>query len=140
MMPMPTSMNPLRPTRVLLVTRHAAALQWLQTVLHAPQAGHVAHLDSPDGLQAGDIVAGNLPMELAATLCEQGVVVLGIDLRLTPQQRGRPLSVADMQAAGARLRRYRVQASPWPEGLHQAEDGAVHAALASTGDQVGRED
>lgn len=121
------------PVRVLLVTRHPGALQWLRARLDAPGARHVQHLESLEGLQAGDTVAGNLPLELAAALCARGVVVLGIDLPLAAHQRGVPLGAAAMQAAGACLRRYLVSAEPWPEGLHRGATGPAHERLLATG-------
>lgn len=104
-----------------------------------PQAELLAHLQDASALSRGDLVAGNLPLALAAELCARGVVVLGIDLSLQPHQRGAELDAAEMRAAGASLQRYRVQTEPWPAGLHQAADAASHERLQHAGAKSGRE-
>lgn len=137
---MPTS-DLTRPVpRWLLVTRHAGAVMWLQDHLGLSRVDVIDHLDERCALSPGDRVAGNLPLALAADLCSRGVVVLGIDLPLSPYQRGIELDAATMRAVGARLRRYRVLAEPWPEGLHQAAAADSHERLPHAGAKSGREE
>lgn len=139
-MTQPADPRPHSSPRVLLVTRHAGAEQWLRQQLQAPDADVVAHLADPALLARGDIVAGNLPLALAAALCARGVVVLGIDLPLQPQQRGLELDADAMRAAGAGLRRYRVRAEAWGAGLHQAAADSNHERLPAAGTATGREE
>ena len=63
---------------------------------------------TPDQVR-GRVVYGVLPLHLAAESAE----VWSIDLPgLRPEDRGRDLSPAEMDAAGATLRGYRVQSLP----------------------------
>jgi len=125
---------------VLLVTRHAGAEQWLRQQLQSPGAETVVHLSDASLVAAGDTVAGNLPLALAAALCARGAVVLGIDLPMLLQQRGLEFDAAAMRAAGARLRRYRVHAEPWDAGLHRAASSPNYERLPAAGTATGRED
>lgn len=89
------------------VTRHPGAAAWAREQgLSVDRA--VAHLD-PTEVQAGDVVIGTLPVNLAADVCARGGRYLHLSLDLPAEWRGRELSAADMAACGARIEEYRVQ-------------------------------
>lgn len=90
-----------------LVTRHPGAAAW------ASQQGVkvdrlVTHLDETS-IAPGDIVIGTLPVHLAAVVCERGGAYWHLTLDLSPEMRGRDLTVGEMEAAGARLEAYHVE-------------------------------
>ncbi|WPL17218.1 putative CRISPR-associated protein, family [Thiorhodovibrio winogradskyi] len=67
----------------------------------------ITHLD-PEIVQPGDLVAGSLPVNLAAEVCERGGRYLNLSLQLPANLRGVELSVEQMRACGACLEEYRV--------------------------------
>ena len=89
------------------VSRHPGAAEWTREQGIAVDR-RVAHLD-PAEVQAGDVVIGTLPVNLAAEVCARGGRYLHLSLDLPADWRGRELSAADMQACGVRLEEYRVQ-------------------------------
>lgn len=89
------------------VTRHPGAADWArQQGLAVDRA--VAHLN-PAEVQAGDVVIGTLPVNLAAEVCARGGRYLHLTLDLPAAWRGRELSAADMRACAARIEAYHVQ-------------------------------
>jgi CRISPR-associated protein Csx16 len=48
-------------------------------------------------------------VNLAAQVCERGARYLHLSLELTPELRGRELTVEEMRACGARLQAFRVE-------------------------------
>lgn len=108
--------NRARLRRVLLVSRHPAAIDWLWDRLDlATLARHevvqVEHLDAAhmSNLIHGDSVIGTLPIHMVARLCEKGVEYWHLELDVTERMRGRELTASDMEAGGARLMRYHVE-------------------------------
>jgi len=89
------------------VSRHPGAAEWAQEQGLVVDLA-VAHLD-PAEVEAGDVVVGTLPVNLAAEVCARGGRYLHLSLDLPADWRGRELSAADMRACGARLEAYRVQ-------------------------------
>lgn len=91
------------PERVI-VSRHPAAVEFIR--LSCPEFAGAPVLEeaSPDDVR-GKIVAGNLPLRLAALAAE----VWAVEFDGEPP-RGREYTLDDMRAAGAAVRRYRVQA------------------------------
>lgn len=89
----------------LIVTRHAGAVAWvcqqLGTGVYAVDIPIMAEVTADD--VRGKHVVGNLPLYLA-TLCAS---VTAIEFAGAPP-RGQEYTAADMDAAGARLARYRV--------------------------------
>ncbi|KAI5911983.1 CRISPR-associated protein Csx16 [Azoarcus sp. PA01] len=83
------------------VTRHPAALVWLHSQGIRPQRV-VAHLD-PTQPAPGDVVAGILPLSLAASLHRRGVRCINLSIDAMWKDRGRELTVARMRECGARL-------------------------------------
>jgi CRISPR-associated protein Csx16 len=89
------------------VSRHPGAAAWArQQGLVVDRAA--AHLD-PAEVQAGDVVIGTLPVNLAAEVCARGGRYLHLSLDLPAAWRGRELGADDMRACGARIEEYRVQ-------------------------------
>jgi len=86
----------------VIVTRHAGLVEWLaQRGVRGEGLAQVKRSDIE-----GKIVVGALPLHLAASAAE----VVAIDMpNLTAEQRGRDLTPAEMDEAGASLARYRVQ-------------------------------
>lgn len=85
----------------VIVTRHAGLVAWLAA--RGIEGPIVAQATAAD--VRGRVVVGALPLHLAALAAE----VVAVDMPgLTPAQRGQDLTPAEMDAAGARLTRYRV--------------------------------
>lgn len=85
----------------IIVSRHTGAVEWLRQRGIVGEV--VAHVTAEQ--VRGRIVVGNLPLHLAAEALE----VMIIDLReLSPDQRGKDLTPAEMDAAGAKLTSYVV--------------------------------
>lgn len=91
------------------VSRHPGGIEWAaQQNLHVD--AFVAHLD-PTQVQPGDTVIGNLPVHLAAQVCERGGVYWHLSLALPAELRGRELSAADMARLGAHVKPYTVESA-----------------------------
>jgi CRISPR-associated protein Csx16 len=91
------------PLPPVIVSRHAGAIEWLRQ--RGIQGEVIAQVTSPEQVR-GRVVVGALPLHLAAEAAE----VVAIDMpRLSAEQRGRDLSPAEMDAAGAALSRYVVR-------------------------------
>lgn len=109
---------------VWFVSRHPGALAWAQTQpWHYDQ--HCMHLD-PQQIAAGDVVIGNLPVAIAAEVCQRGAQFVNLSLKLPAHLRGKELSLAEMQLCEAQLEAYdiRKQAQRWPVSTY------INATLA----------
>lgn len=100
------------------ISRHPGAIDWAR---HQGLAVDVwlPHLDV-NQVQAGDTVAGTLPIQLAARVCERGARYLHLSLDLPAELRGRELSAQDLVAASARLEAFLVA-----PGLRAAVDDDI---------------
>ena len=88
------------------VSRHPGAVQWARE--HGVRVdAQLAHLDIAD-VQAGDVVIGSLPVNLAAELIRKKARYLHVSLDLPPEWRGLELTVEQMRQCNARLEEYRV--------------------------------
>ncbi len=88
------------------ISRHAGAKDWIATqgiTIDKIQS----HLDIND-IDAGDTVIGTLPIQLVAEVCERGGRYLHLTLNLPEYLRGKDLTVADMQEAGAQLQQFKA--------------------------------
>jgi len=95
---------------VWFVSRHAGAVEWARRQgLSVDRL--VDHLD-PAEVEAGDVVAGTLPIHLAAEVCERGARYLHLRLEVPRELRGRELTADDLAALGARLEAYQVRRCP----------------------------
>lgn len=90
--------------RYVIVSRHPAAIEFIRRTDPRFAESLVLHTASPDDVR-GAVVAGNVPLHLAAAAAE----VVAVEF-LGPAPRGQEYSLEDMVRAGARLRRYRVEA------------------------------
>lgn len=108
---------------VVVVTRHAAVVEWLcsrgfpvyDTAVDdndnpLPNWEIISHVTDPAQV-AGKIVIGALPMHLAAAAYAVGVIDMP---GLRPDQRGKELSLAEMVEAGATLNWYRAASIEQP--------------------------
>lgn len=92
---------------IWFVSRHPGALEWMHRCGPSYDR-HVAHLD-PQCIQAGDVVIGSLPVNLAAQVCERRARYLNLSLQLCAEDRGRELSAAELSACGATLEEFTVR-------------------------------
>lgn len=91
------------------VTRHAGAREWAsrrgikvdQMVDHMTQ-DHIASLN------AGDVIIGVLPINLAAQVCARGGRYLHLSMEVPPSLRGKELSADEMEALGASIQEYKI--------------------------------
>lgn len=89
------------------VMRHRGARVWAaEEGIIVDEA--IEHLD-PRKLQAGDIVIGSLPVNLAAEVCARGGRYLHLTLEVPPEWRGVELCAEDMRQFGARIEEYGVK-------------------------------
>jgi hypothetical protein len=88
----------------LIVSRHPAAVEFIR--VHAPEFHDAPVLAAATAEDVdGAIVAGNLPLHLAALAAE----VVAVEFA-GQAPRGAEYGLAEMEAAGAHLRRYRCYA------------------------------
>lgn len=91
--------------KVVVVTRHTSVIHWLEK--HHPYIEveeTISHVNNPAQLWRKNVV-GVLPLHLASV----AELVGSIDLPdLKPEQRGKELTVEEMEAAGANLKWYQV--------------------------------
>jgi CRISPR-associated protein Csx16 len=92
---------------IWFITRHPGALEWMQSH-RIPFDRHESHLDLAK-ICAGDTVIGSLPVNLAAEVCAQGAVYQHLSLRLKSADRGRELSVAELDSYEATLHCYDIR-------------------------------
>jgi hypothetical protein len=88
----------------VIVSQHPAAVEFIRRELPEFAGAPVLKSAAPDDVR-GRVVAGNLPLNLAALAAE----VIGIQFS-GPPPRGREYTLSEMDAAGAYLARYRVEA------------------------------
>ena len=88
------------------ITRHRGAVEW--AARHGIVVDQwIVHLDPAD-VQAGDVVMGTLPVNLAAEVCARGARYLNLSLDLPADERGRELTADDLERYGATLEEFVV--------------------------------
>jgi hypothetical protein len=96
----------------LIVSRHPAAIQFIRETLsnHHPKvlAAPIIAQARPEDVRDA-IIIGNVPLHLAALAREVWAVEFVGD-----PPRGQEYTVADMRAAGAQIRRYKITAQGSP--------------------------
>lgn len=97
------------------VSRHPGAVDWARRQGMAIDVWQ-AHLDI-EQVKAGDVVAGTLPIHLAAQVCQRGAKYLHLTLDLPAQLRGHELSADSLIQAGARLEVYEISQAQSGSGL-----------------------
>ena len=89
------------------ISRHPGAVAWAaRQGLHIDRV--LPHLDT-DLVQAGDTVAGTLPLPLAADVCARSARYLHLAVSLPLALRGQELSADQLSALGAQLCEYKVE-------------------------------
>jgi CRISPR-associated protein Csx16 len=89
------------------ISRHPGAVVWaMRQGMHIDRV--LPHLDT-DLVQAGDTVAGTLPLPLAADVCARGARYLHLAVSLPLALRGQELSADQLSALGAQLCEYKVE-------------------------------
>lgn len=94
--------------KTLVVTRHAGAVEWLQSKGFA-DCEVVAHF-APEMVQQGDVVVGILPLNLVAEVNAKGGRFFALDMNVPAELRGVEMTAQLMTELGARLQEYRVEA------------------------------
>jgi CRISPR-associated protein Csx16 len=93
--------------RILLVTRHLSAREWIAARCNG-QVHLLTHLRIED-VRVGDWVVGILPIPMVAAVIERGARFFNLDIEVPEAARGRELSTAELEAFGAKLVEYHVQ-------------------------------
>ena len=88
---------------VIIVSRHPAAVEFIRRAGELPASVPVLSSVTAEDVR-GKVVYGNLPLHLAA----EARAVVAVEFT-GPPPRGQEYTLADMEAAGARLRLYRVR-------------------------------
>ena len=88
------------------VSRHAGAVEWASTQDLGIDVW-LEHLDAAS-VFPGDIVAGTLPVHLAAAVCERGAIYLHLAIDMPGQARGRELTAEQLKQMGSKLEKYDV--------------------------------
>lgn len=92
---------------VLFISRHPGAVEWAER--QGLNIGRrVVHLD-PGEVSSGDIVAGTLPVHLAAEVCARGARYLHLALDLSKHARGCEFTTDELERLGARLEPFLVE-------------------------------
>lgn len=103
---------------VYFVSRHAGAVAWAKS--HGLEIDiWVRHL-AVEQVRPGDIVAGTLPIQLAAAVCGRNASYLHLVVDLPAHWRGRELTEADLNLIGARLEPFEVARGCRPPAGRQA--------------------
>ena len=91
---------------VYFVSRHPGAVSWANS--HGLEIDvWVRHL-AVEQVRPGDTVAGTLPIQLAAAVCDRNAHYLHLVVDLPEHWRGRELTEADLNLIGARLEPFDV--------------------------------
>lgn len=93
---------------VLVVTRHAALAEYLYALAPELRRATRLHHVTPDDVR-GAVVVGNVPLHIAAA----ALVIVEIPLRLTPEDRGRELTLEEIRARAGKARAYQVIPQGW---------------------------
>jgi CRISPR-associated protein Csx16 len=95
--------------KVLIITRHAATVEWLKsTMLPTDEVVVTAHY-TPGMAQGFDYVVGILPIQLVAELCAEGIRYYQMIMDVPEEFRGKELSIEQMDQFNARLVQYNVE-------------------------------
>lgn len=92
---------------IYVVSRHAGAVQWLQTVISEPYV-LLTHLHDVDFVCAGDIIVGTLPVNLIAKVNALGARYFHLNIPMPADLRGQELTADQLTQLGASLIEYSV--------------------------------
>lgn len=102
----------------IIVSRHPAAVEFIRAELGSDWASAPVIESASEADVIGAVVAGNLPLHLAAKAAQ----VIAVEFS-GPPPRGTEYGIAEMRAAGAKLARYTVEAVAPPEREVTFNDG-----------------
>lgn len=89
------------------VSRHAGAIEWIKKQpVHIDR--FVSHLDVND-IAEGDTVIGNVPLELAARICQKKAKLIGLTFSVSAGQRGKELTAQALNQLQCSLQEFRVE-------------------------------
>lgn len=92
----------------ILVSRHSGALDWFKSQ-NIIVDETLAHLDMDDvGVKKGDIVVGNLPVQLAAKVCAKGARYFHLEINVPLAYRGKELSASLLEQFKAKLTEFDI--------------------------------
>ena len=109
------------------VTRHSAVIDWAEQEGFLSNAHIVSQLDI-DHVQAGDVVIGALPIQMAVQVCERGAQYRHIHLDTRSRLEGREITVAALRARNIRLENLSIQHAP---AAPEETQRTVHVCLVS---------
>ena len=89
------------------VSRHPGAIEWAKRQ-HLVIDRWVEHLN-PAEVNAGDIVIGTLPVNLAADVCKRCARYFHLSLKVPAEWRGRELSSDDLRCLAAQMVPYHIE-------------------------------
>jgi len=100
---------------IWFVSRHPGAIEWVKRRSLAIDR-FVSHLDLT-AVRPGDLIFGNLPVELAAEVCRLGARFFALCLSVSAEQRGLDLTADDLEALQADFQEYQVSKVEGQNGL-----------------------
>ena len=89
------------------ISRHPGAVQWAERQQLRVDR-FIPHLDITQ-VQAGDLLIGTLPVNMAAQVCAKGAQYHHLSLELPVAMRGRELSADDLERLDARLTAFDIR-------------------------------
>ena len=90
----------------ILVSRHSGALDWFKAQNIIVEET-LAHLEIDD-VKKGDIVVGNLPIQLAARVCAKGARYFHLEINVPLAYRGKELSASLLEQFKAKLTEFDI--------------------------------
>jgi len=90
----------------LLVTRHVGTIDWLERQGFRVEKV-LQHLDI-DSVLTGDKVVGNLPIQLAAEVCEKGGRYFHLEVAVPFEYRGKELSAELLDEFNAQISEFKI--------------------------------
>lgn len=120
---------------VFFVSRHAGAIEW--AARQGIKAERLLHLDI-EHVETGDIVIGNLPIQLVSELTARKARFFNLDLTVPEAMRGRELDADTMQALGAKLVEYTAhrivsRGKPWTKSGKPGSSSRVSSSKSIRG-------
>lgn len=89
------------------ISRHSGALEWLKNQGIVVDK-MLPHLDI-DIIQPNDTVIGNLPIHLAAQVCEKKARYFHLEISIPLQYRGKELTAHQLTELGAKLTQFYIR-------------------------------
>ena len=107
-------MTNMKPT-LYIITRHKAAEEYIRRHIGVDNGLIMVYPHLKSNMifqfQEGDLVVGNVPMRLAAKICERGARYFAVEMTVPVEWRGKELTYQEMVSCNARLAEYEVKAA-----------------------------